>query len=746
MKPFDDRGRAGASCASRWRHTSSRWLELACLACWLASSSAQAALQFDVFLGYDGILPEASWFPVVCEVKNDGPSFNGTVELVAGGYNQGQTIRLGLELPTGTLKRFTLPVFSATRGYSTWDIRLLDERGKVRAEQQGLRARKQVARGTPLMGALARAAGGTPVIKPVLPAAAELQPSVARFLPSIFPDNPLVLEGLDCLYLSSERASDLNVGQVNAIFAWLKAGGHLIVAVEQPADISSSPWLKTLFPVEVRDLQPLASHPELQEWLRGETWSTNNSFANDPQHQYGQRRATPLPMAGINNPFSDLPSDMGFETAELQVAVGKLREGKVELASGNKPLIVSAPRGRGRVTALLFSPEREPMRSWKNLPVFWAKLAEVPGAWYASKDFNVPGGWSSDGIFGAMIDTRQVHKLPVGWLLLLLLVYLVVIGPLDQYWLKRIGKPMLTWITFPCYVVLFSLVIYFIGYKLRAGESEWNELHVVDVLGSGEKADLRGRSYCSVYSPANQKYDLESQQKFATLRGEFAGLWGGGQATEKASILQRGDGFKAEIFVPVWTSELYAQDWWQPTAAPLQVSVRAQGQGWQVRVQNHTDHKLTGLQLALQDRIVPLGDVAANESRTVVVGPEMGMPLRTFVSNHGLGFREVIGYRQRALGATERGQISDLPNACMAISFLSQLAYQQGDYNFLAPPGLDLSPVVAQGGAVVLAWASDYAPVKPVYRFTPKRSQKNTLWRVPVLIESATTAETSGSG
>jgi hypothetical protein len=27
-----------------------------------------AALQFDVFLGYDGVVPEASWFPVVCEV------------------------------------------------------------------------------------------------------------------------------------------------------------------------------------------------------------------------------------------------------------------------------------------------------------------------------------------------------------------------------------------------------------------------------------------------------------------------------------------------------------------------------------------------------------------------------------------------------------------------------------------------------------------------------------------------------
>ena len=40
---------------------------------------------------------------------------------------------------------------------------------------------------------------------------------------------------------------------------------------------------------------------------------------------------------------------------------------------------------------------------------------------------------------------------------------LVVIGPLDQYWLKKINRQMLTWITFPTYVVLFSLLSYFIG-------------------------------------------------------------------------------------------------------------------------------------------------------------------------------------------------------------------------------------------------------------------------------------------
>ena len=83
-------------------------------------------------MGFDGVIPEASWFPVVCEIKNDGPAFNGVVEVEPAGYNQGQKRRLALELPTGTLKRVVIPAFSATRGSSSWDVRLLDDRGKVR--------------------------------------------------------------------------------------------------------------------------------------------------------------------------------------------------------------------------------------------------------------------------------------------------------------------------------------------------------------------------------------------------------------------------------------------------------------------------------------------------------------------------------------------------------------------------------------------------------------------------------------
>jgi hypothetical protein len=714
---------------------------------WAFALPSRAALQFDVFLGYDGVVPNGTWIPVVCEVKNDGPSFTGVVEVDSDAGSSGQTRRMAVELPTGTLKRFTIPVISTTRNYQRWDVRLLDERGKVRAEQLSIPVRKEVSSGTPILGALPRTASFTPTLLPIKrEQQAGLQPVSARLLPTIFPDNPLVLEGMSALYLNSAKAADLRLrepNQVDALYRWLNAGGHLIVGVEQISDVTSTPWLDQLCPIELKDIRTIHRHPELQEWLRNGGWTTNVSRStrspninyggqrrNRPQTQYPQQLPQPQQAVSVENPFSTLENDSNFELSDIQVAVGTLRDGQVVQGSEDTPLMVTANRGRGRITVLMFSPEREPFRSWKNLPTFWSKLADVPGELYASSDYGYRGEVGSDGIFGAMIDTRQVHKLPVEWLLLLLIVYLVVIGPLDQFWLKKIGKPMLTWITFPCYVVMFSLLIYFIGYKLRAGESEWNELHLVDVFVTGDNAQLRGRTYASVYAPSNQRYDIEGDEKYATLRGEYVPTYGANQSTEKANVVQNGDTFKAEIFIPVWTSQLFISDWWQPAAVPVSLAVTAQGEGgWQVKAENKTDHKLTNAKIAVEGYLMELGDIAANETKTFKVTRDQAMSLKDFVGTHGQNFSAAAHSRQRSFGGSESGQIGDMPNSTVAASFLSQL---DAGETFTAPPGLDMSSTVAHGNAVLFAWAADYTPIKPLYHITPKRAHQNTLWRVTV--------------
>ena len=75
--------------------------------------SSHGTLQFDVFIGYDGTVHEADWFPVACEVLNDGPPFNAVFELFNEGGGRNQSRQMVLELPTNTRKRFVLPVFAS---------------------------------------------------------------------------------------------------------------------------------------------------------------------------------------------------------------------------------------------------------------------------------------------------------------------------------------------------------------------------------------------------------------------------------------------------------------------------------------------------------------------------------------------------------------------------------------------------------------------------------------------------------
>ena len=409
----------------------------------------------------------------------------------------------------------------------------------------------------------------------------------------------------------------------------------------------------------------------------------------------------------------------------------KLRDGQVLVGTEAEPLILTARRGRGQITMLSFAPELEPFRSWKNGPHFWAKMTDYPSELLVENANVQPryGGRSLDGVFGAMVDSDQVRKLPVHWLLLLLVLYLAVIGPLDQYWLKKINKQMLTWITFPIYVAFFSALIYFIGYKLRAGESEWNELHVIDVISQGDAADLRGWTYGSIYSPVNAKYRVASDQPFATLRGESAGNIGAGQDASKASVEQRGNTFQGVLDVPVWTSQLFISDWWGRSAAPFSVSVTDD----EVTIDNHLDTRLTSTRLVVGGNVYDLGDVPARKSQTFRRGAAPKTSLNSFVNRYSGGFNSALEARRHAFGGNSESRLADKPNCTAAACFVTQLNTPGNQWqSFSTPPGFDLNPVVERGDAVVLAFAADYAPVKPLNQFNPSRKNRSTLFRVAV--------------
>lgn len=696
-----------------------RILVLVALLGWLPA--AQGKVQFDVVPGYDNLVRAGAWYPVMIEVFNDGPSFEAVVELSGGQFGSVLT-RVPVELPTHTRKRFAVPLFCPSQSYLAVNGRLLDSRGRVQDEQPGQRV-ALVGWEVPLLGSLPGNFGGTPSFPvPERTPRVEWQPRVARLQSETFPDRSLALEGLNSLYLNTARALELKEPQVQALVTWLESGGQLIVVVDQPNDLTSLPWLRDRLPADVGGQTNVRLGSDLHRWLTQSDWRPQFAFQ------------TVVPQVGeppVAAAFSSLVADPAVETTDIPLFDLRLREGEAVPSTAGQPWLVSVPRGRGQLVLLAVNPEREPLKSWKHRPWFWARLCGVPARFLESRDGEFRGGRGLDGLFGAMIETRQIRKLPIGVLLLLLLVYLAVIGPFDQWWLKKINRPMLTWITFPLYVLLFSGLIYFIGYKLRAGQTEWNELQVVDILpGSGNApATLRGRTFGSLYSPANATYSLVNPAQEAAIRPEFKNLFGGSPDSGRLTVTLGAQQLEAELFVPVWTSTLNVSEWVETDTAP--VVARRLG-STRFEVENRGRQTLGPLWVVSGHRVASLPELRPGALAEVDLSPA-SESLTDLMVRRQSEFAAAVSQRETTFGSGDRQPIDDWAEAAMAASFPSLLGPPSREGQaYIWPAGFDLSSGLRRGQAVLLAWLPDTGVMRPLNQFSAPRSRRGALLRLEI--------------
>ena len=674
---------------------------------WLSCNIVNAEVRFDVFMGFSGKARNGEWFPVTVEIENDGPTFNGEIEIKPSSFNE-QTIRYKIELPNNTRKRLSIPVFNNSN--YRWNAKLLND-GKVVSKNDNLRIDS-----IPWFSKLFAAVSDQQSSGPVLPetrfknnnANRRFSPVVVNIQADIFPDNPVTLHGLSSLYLNSKRAINFRAEQASAVSIWVRSGGHLILGVDQPSDITGTPWLRELLNTQFGLIQNLEVGPLIRDWL------SNAGY----------------PVGAI---------DEEFNTKFLNATPVRLKDGKTLMSFDGETLIANANRGLGQVTILGFNPEQEPIRSWENRAWLWARLADIDSEWFVSekppRDY---GRMNVDGLYGMMIDSRQVSKLPVIWLILLLITYLVIIGPVDRIWLKRINKQMLTWLTFPIYVIFFSFLIYYIGYRLRAGQLEINELHIVDVL-PGDQVALRGRSYASIYSPSNKDYLMGGSLALGAFRNESSSFSNGAGNQPLLIGLSPGK-LEAKARVPIWTSRLFSSEWVSGSEVNIQASVTKQNNDtYQLEILNGLRKPIVGAAFVALQRIV------YDESINITPG-ERGLlelkrsdsKVRDVISGFSSNIRNSIQSRNRAFGNAELsrmdlGLMNIVTGSFPGMLELEGIKQFKKDVNqFDSSGGMDISEYLERDGSVLFVFVEDQSPISSTGLFESKLRKSHSLYRIPI--------------
>ena len=706
---------------------------LVVIALGLQSSQAQspANLQFDVFLGLDQYARQGAWFPLVCEVKTDGAGFSGTIEVTSGSQKR----RMLIELPTGTLKRVTIPLFS-TANNSQFRIVLRDDRGTIRSDQQQQYPRRGFLQSdVPLMAAIPRTAAGMPTFIQGRLSNPDLQVSAARLTPELFPDNPITLQSATAIYLNTERAISLRPQQVDALLAWLDGGGHLVIGLDQIGQVDATPWLRDLVNADLVTVRNIAGGRAISEWTGQLTnrWNEIDRRTGTGNQTFNQNSKQP------QNFRQAIVVDPSFLTNRLTTIEAKPRDGSVTIQAEGIPLMYQRGHGRGRVSVLTFDPERQPFIGYLSRAGFWTRLVEAPDFLYSGSDNQRYGRQSFDAAIGSLIETTQVRKLSLGWLLLLLIAYAAIIGPFDYVLVRRLKRPMLTWITFPSYVVLFSITIYVIGYKLRAGKLEWNELSIIDVLDGGKQPVWRGKTYGSLYSPQNARYPLAVTNAIASLRGEARGYYGNTDGSETYGLTQVGNGFTGEITVPIWVSQLCVSDWMKPGSPSFSVSAETTANGHKIHVKNLLNRTVGPAVIAAGRRMVRVETIKAGEQVSVDISESgAGKLITSELAGLNQQLVQAVGVRSSSFDTGNAGVRRSVGNDFPSIGFIDELNQNPESHSsFTAPDGLNLSPLLRQNQAVVLILDEGPRSGPSLPAFTPDQGKTQTLWRIATRIGPA---------
>lgn len=301
---------------------------------------------------------------------------------------------------------------------------------------------------------------------------------------SLLPDRWYGYEGVGLVVLSGTDLKcyarlDAKDERIAALAKWVRRGGRLLIAVGEHGEelFGTEGPLRPLVPGKFAKTVSLSQARDLERFADG----------ND-----------------------SLPSRVDGKA--LQVAQLTDVKGMVQRREGNLPLIVNRVWDFGQVVFLASDLDRGPLGKWRDRSALVAKLLGWPTKPIEnateSKTIRHYGYTDLAGQLRSGLDQFEgVWQIPFGLIVAAIFLYLLLIGPGDYFFLRKVlGRMELTWVTFPAAVVLFCAIAYVVAYYTKGNQFLANQATLIDV--DVETGSLRGTAWANVFSPKTRRLDV----------------------------------------------------------------------------------------------------------------------------------------------------------------------------------------------------------------------------------------------
>ena len=436
----------------------------------LDAQASTKPLSVTVQVGYGNTIKLGQWMPVTVSITNSGPPLDGTLEIKApnnfsgkGGPPGGPTAvyETPISLATGSTKHFRSYVLEEQPGAISIQVvqngRVVDsEQASVAAAPSGLLA-AVVSDQPSTLDSLAGIHPGGP------------GPSVIHLAGPDLPDSGLLLRAFDLVAIDNFSTDTLTTAQRNALVDYAMDGGSILIG-------TGGSWHKTV-----------ASLP-----------------------------SSLLPMQLTGSLALGQSTALGGLTG-VEVATGNLAGATTWLSEGDKPLLVEKPVGHGYVSLATFDWNQGVITGWSGTPALLRQVfvRTVIGLG-ASQNSGGFGGFGGPGVSsvsakGGTISQALVSlpslNLPAWWLVgALIVAYVVLVGPINYFVLRKINRRALAWLTVPAIVIVTSGGAYGASVLTKGRSTQANEVSIIHTIPGWHRA--YAEVYTGIFTPTRGDFNV----------------------------------------------------------------------------------------------------------------------------------------------------------------------------------------------------------------------------------------------
>jgi hypothetical protein len=558
---------------------------------WLAGMvvlAVPASAQTDGLLmkasaAYSGYYKYGEWLPVLVELENQGRDLEAEVQVQVNSSQGNLVFSAPVSLPSGSRK--LVPVYVLANNFSReLDVRLVSGGQTVLSERTTVRPQPNISY---FIGLVAPERGALALLSGIKPVGQE-RPKIVVDLPlAEIPGNAEALRSFDLIVLDDTDTSRLTPDQTQALASWVQQGGRLVIGGGAGAQRTLAGLPESLQPVQVR--------------------STVEINGGDITALAEYSSASPILASG---PFLAAQA----EPVNSRVLIGSER----------LPLLFERPSGSGAVYFVALDLTGVPFNGWPGTQDFWQALLGSSASYPEGMPFDMsPRQFRANSLYYPLSNIPSLDLPSIRGVTILLILYILVVGPINYLVLRRMNRLHLAWVSIPIMTALFTLGSFGIGYTLRGNDLVLNKIAIVQVNPSGNAAVT---TYMGLFSPRQQSYEVavEGEGLLSPMTNYEFNPWdsrgmpanSGGEMV----FIQDSPSKVKGLTVNQWAMQSFMSEGIWNNFGSFTGDLTLQNDVLVGKVRNESTFTLVDVVVTMNNRFVRLGDMLPGEEREVNLG------------------------------------------------------------------------------------------------------------------------------